>query len=60
MSNESVDQARQLLGQPHFTVRPLRDELVERHGWPAASDAALATGRDAIFDSCQCLAGGAR
>lgn len=42
MSNESVDQARQLLGQPHFTVRPLRDELVERHGWPAASDATLA------------------
>jgi hypothetical protein len=42
MNNESVDQARQLLGQPHFTVRPLRDELVERHGWPAASDATLA------------------
>ncbi len=60
MSNDSVDEARRLLGQPHFTVRPLRDELVEHRGWPAASDATLATGTDAMFDSCECVPGGAR
>jgi len=42
MSNESLDEARRLLGQPRFTVRPLRDDLVELHGWPTASDATLA------------------
>ena len=42
MSNQSLDEARRLLAQPHFTVRPLRDDLVERHGWPTASDATLA------------------
>ncbi len=60
MSNNSVDQARRLLGRPHFTVRPLRDELVEIHGWPAASDATLATGTDAIFVPCEFVMGGAR
>lgn len=54
MSNESIDQARHLLGQPHFTVRPLRDELVELHGWPAASDATLATGRAGVFEPGEC------
>ena len=42
MSNDSLDQARRLLGQPRFTVRSLRDDLVEMHGWPTASDATLA------------------
>ena len=60
MSNESLDEARRLLGQPRFTVRPLRDDLVELHGWPTASDATLATGTDAMFDSCECVPGGAR
>ncbi|MDP1793668.1 MAG: hypothetical protein Q8K63_05975 [Acidimicrobiales bacterium] len=42
MSNQSLDEARRLMTQPRFTVRPLRDDLVERHGWPTASDATLA------------------
>ncbi|MGD9794575.1 MAG: hypothetical protein AB7V43_13945 [Acidimicrobiia bacterium] len=42
MSTEALAEARRLLGQPQFTVRPLRDDLVETHGWPSASDATLA------------------
>ena len=42
MSDRALDEARSLLGQPLFIVRPLRDPLVEAHGWPTASDATLA------------------
>jgi hypothetical protein len=38
----SIDEARRLLEQPSFTIRPLHDSLVEAHGWPTASNDTLA------------------
>jgi hypothetical protein len=38
----SIDEARRLLEQPAFTIRPLHDSLVEAHGWPTASNDTLA------------------
>jgi hypothetical protein len=45
-----------------FTVEAWRDPIVEAAAGAVRTDTddALVTGRDAIFDSCQCLAGGAR
>lgn len=42
-----------------LVITAWHDPLAAR-GFPADSDDTLVTGRDAIFDSCQCLAGGAR
>jgi hypothetical protein len=56
----SIDEARRLLEQPAFTIRPLHDSLVEAHGWPTASNDTLATGTDAIFVRCECVQGGVR
>ena len=41
-----------------FTI--WHDPVVETHGIPADSDDALVTGTDAMFDSCECVPGGAR
>lgn len=45
-----------------FTVDAWHDPIVEAAPGAVRTDTddALVTGRDAIFDSCQCLAGGAR
>lgn len=51
--------AAALLARPEFDVIAWIDPVCDG-GIPTDSDEALVTGRDAIFDSCQCLAGGAR
>ena len=48
-----------LLSNPTFESIAWRDPLCD-HGLPTDSDEALVTGRDAMFDRCEFVRGGAR
>ena len=49
----------QMLNGSELVIAPWHDPLAAQ-GFPADSDDTLVTGTDAMFDSCECVPGGAR